>query len=109
MTPFESWLLYRQRYLDELLMQDALTLDEKDGLPRCEECESYLSSDQTKPYRCSDCSLTPLLCESCLTSSHTRLPFHRIEVFLFIYVHFDYKLITFVDVEWEILVLYIFV
>ncbi|KAH7903909.1 hypothetical protein BJ138DRAFT_1019877, partial [Hygrophoropsis aurantiaca] len=59
-------------YLDELLRLEG----RGSGVltPQCSCCHQVEGT-----YRCEDCFGTELTCQSCLVSSHTRTPLHRVE------------------------------
>lgn len=74
--PTKDWLPYRDICLDEMLRHEGLGERPEDGLC-CEDCGT-----EDDLLRCADshCVGAPLLCASCMTRQHERLPLHRIQV-----------------------------
>ena len=73
-----TWIPERDLYLAELVRREG-----RGGYVR-ELCAGGVREGLGVPgqalYRCLSCMPGPLLCKSCLCQQHTRLPFHRIQV-----------------------------
>jgi hypothetical protein len=65
-----EWVPLREEDLDELVRLDGLG-----GSPlACVHCQCPAQ------FRCDDCGVEDLICQPCLLTSHSNLPFHAVEV-----------------------------
>lgn len=70
-----EWLPLRQTFLDELLRHDGKAdYLQSEGCSACDVRETQL-------FRCLDCwDGCHLTCRGCLSTAHSNLPFHHVEV-----------------------------
>jgi hypothetical protein len=83
MSAFETWLPFRQLYLDELLLHERDTEAEvREGHSVCQDCHCFLidAGHEVEYYRCLDCINIPTFCKHCARTRHEWNPFHRIQV-----------------------------
>ena len=80
----KTWIPQVQTFLDELLRAEG-----RNGFvaETCPECPEDSPTRGEPKFRCLGCSPGPLLCASCVSRKHTHLPFHRVQVRLFLHTH----------------------
>lgn len=74
--------LHRQHYLEEFMRWEGRGEFISD---QCLDCKARrVDSPGRAIYRCTECFIPDLVCQSCCVKRHRTNPFHRIEVGLFI-------------------------